>query len=215
MNVYIDESGDLGWILNQPFRLGGSSQFLTIAALIIPKTLSHLSKRITKSVYRNRKQATNKELKGHNLTRDERVKFATKVVGLIQREPEIKIVAITVKKKNVQAHIRDDANKLYNYMIRLALLDFIKMVPSVNFIPDPRSLKVASGNSLIDYLQIDLWFNQNSSTILNYIPVESKNSFNLQFIDFIANIVWNFHENNRADGYNILKKHLHLKSLFF
>ena len=156
MNVYIDESGDLGWTLNQPFRLGGSSQFLTIAALIIPKTLSHLSKRITKSVYRNRKQATNKELKGHNLTRDERVKFALKVVGLIQREPEIKIVAITVKKKNVQAHIRDDANKLYNYMIRLALLDFIKMVPSVNFIPDPRSLKIASGNSLIDILHLFL-----------------------------------------------------------
>ncbi|MBW2052606.1 MAG: hypothetical protein JRI85_10265, partial [Deltaproteobacteria bacterium] len=158
---------------------------------------------------------TSKELKGHSLTKDERVSFALKVVDLIQREPEIKIVAITVKKKNVQTHIRGDANKLYNYMIKLALLDFIKKTPSVNFIPDPKSLKVASGNSLINYLQMELWFNQNSSTVLNNIPVESKNSFNLQFIDFIANIVWSFYEDNKAGGYNILKKHIYLKNLFF
>jgi len=62
---------------------------------------------------------------------------------------------------------------------------------------------------------MELWFNQNSSTVLNNIPVESKNSFNLQFIDFIANIVWSFYEDNKAGGYNILKKHIYLKNLFF
>jgi len=38
MNVYVDESGDLGWEFAQPFRQGGSSRYLTIASLLVPKT---------------------------------------------------------------------------------------------------------------------------------------------------------------------------------
>jgi hypothetical protein len=41
MNLYLDESGDLGWTLDKPYQAGGSSRYLTIATLIIPKTISH------------------------------------------------------------------------------------------------------------------------------------------------------------------------------
>lgn len=37
MNVYFDESGDLGWSFDKPYGAGGSSRYLTIAFLIIPK----------------------------------------------------------------------------------------------------------------------------------------------------------------------------------
>jgi hypothetical protein len=52
MNLYLDESGDLGWKFDKPYRDGGSSRYLTIATLIIPQNLSHLPKRIIKS-YQN------------------------------------------------------------------------------------------------------------------------------------------------------------------
>lgn len=215
MNVYLDESGDLGWTLDKPFGSGGSSRYLSIATLIVPKTISHLPKRIIKKTYKERKQHTSKELKGHELTKEERIKFAERVRSLVTREPAIQISVITVKKKNVQPHIRTDANKLYNYMIKFALLEKIKTVPHVDFIPDPRTLKVQSGNSQIDYLQTTLWFEYNSSTVLNHAPMESQRNLNLQFTDFIANIVWRFYEFNRSEGFNILKKHLFLKHLFF
>jgi len=41
----------------------------------------------------------------------------------------IEAFAITVYKKNVEDHIRRDANKLYNYMTSLVLLDRIKDKP--------------------------------------------------------------------------------------
>jgi len=100
-------------------------------------------------------------------------------------------------------------------MIKFALLEKIKTVPHVDFIPDPRTLKVQSGNSQIDYLQTTLWFEYNSSTVLNHTPMESQRNLNLQFTDFIANIVWRFYEFNRSEGFNTLKKHLFLKHLFF
>jgi hypothetical protein len=215
MNVYVDESGDLGWSFNKPHNQGGSSRHVTIAALIVPKPLSPLSKRIVKKTYIDRKQSTKVELKGRNLSKHERVRFAERVVRLLQREPSIKISVITVYKRHVQEHIRTDANKLYNYMVNFALLDTIKNYPVVTFIPDPRTIKVASGNSLLDYLQIKLWFEHNSATVIKHVPMESHRSLNLQFIDFVSYIVWNHHENNESSAWNVLKPWILRKLLFF
>lgn len=154
MIVYLDESGDLGWNFSKPYREGGSSQYLTIAFLITPPNKAKFPKRIMRSMYKLRNPPP-KELKGKNLTYDERLIFVNKTIGMLNRHPEIQLLAITVRKQNVQQHIRQDPNKLYNFMINLSLLERIENEPVVTFIPDPRTIKVESGNSLIDYLQIN------------------------------------------------------------
>jgi len=178
---------------------------ITIATLIIPKTLSHLPKRIVKEIYTSRKQSTNIEIKGKNLSQAEKAKFVKMVVKLLKKEPSIQMSVITVRKENVKTHIRADANKLYNYMVNFAVSEKITSCASVDFIPDPRTIKVASGNSLVDYLQIKLWFELNAATTLVYKPMESKQNLNLQFIDFIAHIIWSRYENNEYDFHKILK----------
>lgn len=215
MNLYLDESGDLGWILDKPFMNGGSSRYLTIASLIIPKTLSHLPKRIVKKIYRSRKQPTSIELKGKDLSIDEKKNFINRLITLLAQQSSIQISVITVKKKNVKDHIRSDPNKLYNYMVNFAVLEKIQTYPVVNFIPDPRSIKIASGNSLTDYLQTKLWFEMNSSTHLIDSPMESKFNLNLQFIDFICHIVWKRYEYNQSRFYNRIRKRISEKHLFF
>jgi len=215
MNVYLDESGDLGWSLNKPYRNGGSSRYLTIAALIIPKNLAYLPKRIIRKIYRAEGLPSNEEIKGQFLGRDEAKKFAQKVVRLLEREPSITISVITVKKENVQPHIRSDANKLYNYMVNFAILQEIRECPIVDFIPDPRTIKVASGNSLVDYLKTKLWFELNSATVIKHIPVESKKNLTLQFIDFIAHVVWSRYENSEYDPYRLLRPFITERHLFF
>ena len=133
MNIYIDETGDLGWIFDKPFQYGGSSRYLTITALIVPKTLSNYPKRIVKKIYSKRKQSTAIEIKGKDLSKDERMKFVQRVVHLLRRHPSINISSIIVNKRNVQEHIRSDPNKLYNYMVNFALLDKIDKCSAVDF----------------------------------------------------------------------------------
>ncbi|MDF1594232.1 MAG: DUF3800 domain-containing protein [Desulfobacterales bacterium] len=215
MNLYLDESGDLGWTFDKPYRAGGSSRYLTIATLIIPKNLSHLPKRIVKKIYRSRNQSTARELKGKDLSKAEKQKFVSLVIALLKQNPSIQISVITVKKENVQDHIRIDANKLYNYMVNFAVLDKIKAYPAVNFIPDPRAIKVASGNSLVDYLQVKLWFELNVRTTIFHTPMESGANLNLQFVDFISHIVWSRYENNDYFFYKILRPFISEKPLFF
>jgi hypothetical protein len=67
MNVYLDESGDLGWTFDKPYRHGGSSRYLTISVLIVPKDLSHLPKRILKKSINKKRSLHPLKLKAKTL----------------------------------------------------------------------------------------------------------------------------------------------------
>ncbi len=179
MNVYIDESGDLGFNFKLPYRKGGSSRYLTIAFLLIPKNLSSLPKRIVRDLYRRKRIPTTKEIKGAQLDEADRSFLAKRISKLLKKSSRIRIFAITVNKREVKEHIRHDPNKLYNYMISLILPDRIRRYQRVSLIHDKRSIKVKSGNSLVDYLQIKIWFELNSKTQIDYQPLESHIALNL------------------------------------
>jgi len=94
MNLYLDESGDLGFTFDKPNRYGGSSRHLTIAILLTPKELSHLPKRIIKKLYQRKKQPTSKELKGPELTSKDRLFRANKIVTLLTNHPSIEAFGV-------------------------------------------------------------------------------------------------------------------------
>lgn len=215
VNIYLDESGDLGWVLNKPYRHGGSSRYLTIAYVACPQEKKHLLKRIVRKVYNKTKTDPKIELKGSALNLSDKKYFANKVRELVSMNPDIKIGAITVNKSKVQQHIRDDSNKLYNYMIKLVALESIKQEPVVNLIRDNKTVKVKSGNSLIDYLQTILWFDMDSKTKLVDIPSDSKKVQNLIFIDWINNIIWGNYEDDNTEPYQAMRSVIESKKLFF
>lgn len=215
MNVYLDESGDLGWKLDKPYRHGGSSKFMTIAYVACPAEKKHLLRRIVVEVYNHTKTDPKTELKGSSLTVQEKCFFAEKVRKLVSMNPDIVIGAITVNKSKVQTHIREDANKLYNYMIKLAVLPAIKREPLVNLIRDNKTVKVKSGNSLIDYLQTTIWFELGSPTKIVDIPSDSKKVKNLIFIDWMNNLIWGKYEDRNEAPYDILRNVISSRKLFF
>ena len=214
-NVYLDESGDLGWVLDKPYRHGGSSRFMTIAFVLCPTEKKHLLRRIVVDMYRHTKSDPKTELKCSSLTIAQKCYFAEKVRRLVSMNPDIVIGAITVNKSKVQRHIREDANKLYNYMIRLSVLPVVKDHVLVNLIRDNKSVKVKSGNSLIDYLQTTMWFDIQSHTKIIDIPSDSKKVKNLIFIDWMNNLIWGKYEDNNTAPYDILRNVITSKKLFF
>ena len=100
-------------------------------------------------------------------------------------------------------------------MLGLLLHERIKKYPTVTLIPDERSIKVKSGNSLIDYLQINQWFVVKSKTIIEYFPSVSSKVLNIQFTDFVCNIVWNKYEGKHESPFNMLKSKIISIELFF
>lgn len=214
--VYLDESGDLGWTLGRPYRDGGSSRFLTIGALLVTSSKKYLPKRLIKNLYEQCRWSSSTEKKWSDMNNSERQCFAKKAKNLKQRyAQDIKYLTITVKKENVESHIRNDANKLYNYMIGLLLTKEMAKYDQVTLVPDPRSIKVESGNSLHDYLQTLLWLHRNAKTVLSTQPCDSQNSRNIQFADMLSGLVQAHMEDQRSPPWDILKKYIKVKRLFF
>lgn len=145
----------------------------------------------------------------------ERLDFAERAAKLKQKQPAIEYRSITVYKPNVGAHIRRDSNKLYNFMLKLLILDAMAGFDDVTLIPDERSIKVKSGNSLHDYLQTLLWFEAEAQTTLRTIQSSSHQTLNLQFADMLAGAMQTHFERDKHDPFNLLSPVTRVKRLFF
>lgn len=214
LQIYVDESGDLGWSFEQPYGQGGSSRFLTIAALIVPDALDHLPKRKVKDLYNYAKWDPKREKKWVEMSADARSTFATNAVKLHEKYPAICYKAIVVNKQNVNVNFRRDSNKLYNYMIKLLLLDELAKHPYVTLIPDPRSIKVQNGRSLHHYLD-GLLYEMEAPTALETVVRDSRDCRALQFADMLAGVVGTHYEFGKSDPYRTLARYLPTKNLFF
>jgi hypothetical protein len=137
-------------------------------------------------MYKASRWDTKKERKWTDACEPSRRQFAQRAASLIARHDDISYHAIVAYKPGVMPHLRGDPNKLYNYMLKLMLVDEMKAHERVYFIPDNRSVKVASGNSLHDYLQTTLWYESGVKTVLRTNSTDSRQCLGLQFADFMA-----------------------------
>jgi hypothetical protein len=216
MHIYLDESGDLGWKFDAPYRVGGSSRHLTIASLVVSPDKKHLPKRLIKKLYTRFHWPTSIEKKWADMSIAERICFAEQASELCSRFPDdIRYLSITVKKEKVLDHIRRDANKLYNYMIGISLLEEMSKHKDITFLPDSRSIKVESGNSLHDYLQTQLWFPMKSESIITTRPCSSDANRNIQFSDMLSGIVQGHFEDGNSQPWEKIKTNINCQTLFF
>lgn len=214
-HIYLDESGDIGWVFDQPYTKGGSSRYLVIAACIVPPEKDHKPERVLRQIYKHRKWNPSAEKKWARMSPEARTAFAKDASKLANANADISFHVIVADKQNVQPHIRQDSNKLYNYMVKLMLIDAMAEHDTVSFIPDPRSIKVESGNSLHDYLQTELWFNLGAKTRLETTPRDSRNCLNLQFTDMMAGVAQSHFEFGENRHWDHLRTHVKLKTLYF
>lgn len=215
VTIALDESGDLGWKFDAPYRQGGSSRFLTIASILYPQEKKQYPKRLVRKLYTKFGWNPKEEMKWAEMGDRRRIEFAKRLKKLVTDHNDIKLLSITVRKENVEDHIRQDGNKLYNFMIGLSLLDEMKNHDNVTFIPDPRSIKVKSGNSMHDYLQTKLWFDKKAKTSLTTTPMDSQSCKALQVADMLSGVVQNHYEDGNNKAWEILCPYIHNKTLFF
>lgn len=215
MVVFLDESGDLGWSFGAPYRFGGSSRFLTISAVCVSKSESHLPGRLIRSLYQHFSWDPRIEKKWTRMNNDERLYFAHQANKIRTLNTSIKYLSITAYKPRVQEHIRNDSNVLYNYLIKLLLLDEMSKHKQVEFHPDIRNIKITSGNSLSDYLQTELFFTKKSSTKLITSPRDSASNKGVQFADMLSGLIQHHYENNRSEAFKIIQSGIALKTVFF
>lgn len=214
-HVYLDESGDLGFKFDNPYRNGGSSRYLTLGYLICPITHCYIPKRIVRDVYHEFGFDPKKEMKASCLKKHHKDFICQCTVKMMDKHPDLTLGAITVKKELVSTFVRKDANVLYNYMMRVALSDKIQDHQRCKITRDNRNVKVASGNSCIDYLQTSIWLENNKPLVLVDNPRHSHAEEGLIFIDWITNMVWSKYEDECEQWHSQMEEHLKESKLYF
>lgn len=214
--VYYDESGDLGWNLAKPFRQGGSSRYFTIGYMIIASENKKRISRFLKEFHKER-GGINKEIKGASISNKRAKILSNQIAKRLLQYEDIIIGAITVKKENVPAPLKDGGNDhlLYNYMLNCCLPKLLKEYDAVAIIPDKRSVPTNSVNSCPDSIKTELWFKEGCATKVTYDPRESQTDDGLMFVDWIANFVWRHHENGYGEALNRLKGENLIENLLF
>jgi hypothetical protein len=196
--IYLDESGDLGWNMLQPYQKGGSSRMLTLAAVCLPDSKGVHLQRIVRSLYKKRKRPLGNELKSVDLNFADKELFLRLTSKMLLEHKDIKLMSITVSKKQVDYRKFGDANILYNYMTKLLLLKTICQSVYVDFMPDRRSERVNARWNMGEYLNQMVYEagfeHQIKNQSCNVIPMDSSKHLELQFIDFYAGLVWSMYE---------------------
>ena len=100
-------------------------------------------------------------------------------------------------------------------MIGISLLEEMSKHKDITFLPDSRSIKVESGNSLHDYLQTQLWFPMKSESIITTRPCSSDANRNIQFSDMLSGIVQGHFEDGNSQPWEKIKTNINCQTLFF
>lgn len=201
---YIDESGDLG------FGSGGS-QYFVIAVVCVDRGNQVQLKRFVRKFRIEQKLPTKVELKAATTKLGRRNDFCHRLTGL-----DCSAHYLVVNKSRVKPELRKDTNILYNYLTGMLLTPLMSPLREACIHLDNRTIKVASGNSLHDYLRIKLWFEMNSVVNVKFAYLDSRECLGIQTADFVANAVYRNYENSDVEGYNKLMEIFgEKKKLFF
>lgn len=200
MQIFIDESGDLG-------RKG---RYFVIAALL-PKNSKRIKNIIRRCCVEFGIDKPLEEIKGSLLKFPQR----QKLINCLLAKDDFRIVYIVADKSFLMPELFERKSVCFNYLTQHMLRQLIKEAKEdIELILDNRNVKVASGNTLRDYLEIEAitkWGFKHK-IILRYM--NSKESKNLQAVDVIANTIFQNYERNSTHSYRLLRPQIRYGTRF-
>lgn len=215
VNLYIDESGNLGT---------GIGRYFLICALEVDPTLKNaISKRAGRVICRfKQKNDIPKitELKGSRLKDDDRLELLDKILF---KGIKVRYIVLDLKQTTMLLAKSDDKNACFNYLIQLIvkrIVEEYKDVEKINLYLDNRSVKIGNRLSLKPYLYNKLVLEQletknNVKRIefdINYF--ESESCYLIQWADIVANSLYKKYNSNNEKFYAKIKPYIVYESRF-
>ena len=215
VNLYIDESGNLGT---------GMGRYFLICALEVDPTLKNaISKRAGRVICRfKQKNDIPKitELKGSRLKDDDRLELLDKILF---KGIKVRYIVLDLKQTTMLLAKSDDKNACFNYLIQLIvkrIVEEYKDVEKINLYLDNRSVKIGNRLSLKPYLYNKLVLEQletknNVKRIefdINYF--ESESCYLIQWADIVANSLYKKYNSNNEKFYAKIKPYIVYENRF-
>ncbi len=99
-HIYLDESGDTGWLFERPYTGGGSSRCLVIVACQLTPEVEHKLERLLRNIYRHCHWKSGSEKKWTRMSPDARTDVAQNAAKLVKTTQGIDLFAIVADKRS-------------------------------------------------------------------------------------------------------------------
>lgn len=215
INLYIDESGNLG--------TGMGRYFLICALEVDSKIKSSIVKRAGRVICRFKEKNNipkTTELKGFGLNEEKRNELLDKI---LYRGIKVRYIVLDLNQTTMLLKKADDKNACFNYLIQLIVKQIIKEFPNIekiNLFLDNRSVKIGNRLSLKPYLYNKLVLEQletknNIKRIdFNITYLESESCYLIQWADIVANSLYKKYNSNIESFYDKIKPYIIFESKF-
>lgn len=215
INLYIDESGNLG---------SGMGRYFLICALEVDSSIkSSIVKRAGRVICRFKEKNNipkTRELKGYRLNDEQRKELLD---SILYKGIKVRYIVLDLKQTTMLLAKSDDKIACFNYLIQLIVKKIIQEqsdIEKVNLYLDNRSVKIGNRLSLKPYLYNKLVLEQletrqNVKRIefeINYF--ESESCYLIQWADIIANSLYKKYNTNVDVFYNKIKPYIVFESRF-
>ena len=215
INLYIDESGNLG--------TGMGRYFLICALEVDSKIKSSIVKRAGRVICRFKEKNNipkTTELKGFGLNEEKRNELLDKI---LYRGIKVRYIVLDLNQTTMLLKKADDKNECFNYLIQLIVKQIITEFPNIekiNLFLDNRSVKIGNRLSLKPYLYNKLVLEQletknNIKRIeFNITYLESESCYLIQWADIVANSLYKKYNSNIESFYDKIKPYIIFESKF-
>lgn len=195
MQIYIDESGNLG---------KGMGRFFVIACLIPQKNIPRRIKRIFRNncIKFGKPNQPLDEIKACNLG------FVQKqgIINQICSRDDFTVSYIVADKSHINQMLLVDKNICYNYLVSHLLKRILKgTTEDIQVILDNHSTKVSSINSLTDYIKILAYTKWGYRGTITFEYRDSKSHYVLQAVDLLANVVFGKYHHSKEHFFSLLQ----------
>lgn len=197
MDIFLDESGDLGFNFSFP----RTTKYFVISAIIVPDGhVLNFETEISRKISRLKKHhdiPKIQELKAYHS--NDRIFMG--VIDIMCSQP-IEIHSIILNKIRVDGSLHHNTQIIYNYLCGILLTPILIENANVRLVIDPRSAETARPMALPEYLETKAFetlvsqerFGELGNLNLAIARPESTNCHGLQFADFAANATFKAYE---------------------
>lgn len=215
INLYIDESGNLG---------SGMGRYFLICALEVNgKDSKSIGKRAGRVINRFKiKNGIKKseEIKGYKLKSEQRIDL---INSILYRGIKVRYIVLDIEETTILLKKADDKNACYNYLVQLIVKKLLVDYPTlkkVNLYLDNRSVKIGNRLSLKPYLynklvleKLEIEGHTNRvEFVTNYM--ESESCYLTQWADILANSLYKKYNSNLDAFYKLIKPYIVFESKF-
>jgi len=209
--AFFDESGDLGWRLDAPYRAGGSSRYLVIAAALGEGNLHRRLGKAIDQLWTHQGWTSKHEKKWNNISDGAKLQFAKLAVDFCNQNPQDKLTVHVLRKSDVAAHMRRDHHLLYAHITTQMIASDLAYSTKAAVCPDELNAGAGKANLLQHLMRHEVWFRKGCNPEINQVSARASFSRALEFCDMLAGAAANHFEDSKSEPWNIVSKFVTLR----